>query len=43
MGWFRLDVRDAEGRILAVTNPIFTGPRLQPAPVTYGDFVAGLT
>ncbi|NOZ48805.1 MAG: CehA/McbA family metallohydrolase [Chloroflexi bacterium] len=33
------DVRDAEGRIIAVTNPIFAGDWLPPAAHTFGDFL----
>ena len=37
--WFRLDVLDPNGLILAVTNPIFAGPRVTPTLTRYGDFV----
>ncbi|HXF64056.1 MAG TPA: CehA/McbA family metallohydrolase [Caldilineaceae bacterium] len=37
--WFRLDVLDGNGLILAVTNPIFAGPARPPASRRYGDFV----
>ena len=37
--WFRLDVLDPNGLILAVTNPIFAGPRVAPTRTRYGDFV----
>ncbi len=42
--WYRLEIAaDAEDdRLLAITNPIFVGPRPQPALETYGDFVPGL-
>lgn len=37
--WFRLDVLDGNGMMLAITNPIFAGPRPTPTLNTYGDFV----
>lgn len=37
--WFRLDVVAADGLMLAVTNPIFSGPRRAPAAGLFGDFV----
>lgn len=38
--WFRLDVQDADGLWLALTNPIFAGPPPAPgAARTFGDFV----
>ena len=37
--WFRLDVLDPNGLILAVTNPIFAGPRVTPTLTRYDDFV----
>ena len=37
--WFRLDVLDGNGMILAITNPIFAGPVPTPTLNTYGDFV----
>jgi hypothetical protein len=37
--WYRLDVLDHRGHILAVTNPIFAGPQKKPSVRTYGDFV----
>jgi len=38
--WFALDVRDKEGLLLAITNPIFAGPPpAQPSLRVYGDFV----
>lgn len=37
--WFRLDVLDGHGLLLAITNPIFAGPRQVPTLNTYGDFV----
>lgn len=40
--WFRFDVYDHSGRMLGVTNPIFIGPPAQPAPATFGEFLAGV-
>ena len=37
--WYRLDVSDADGQKLAITNPIFTGPRREPTLFKYSDFV----
>ena len=37
--WYRLDVWDENGQILAVTNPIFAGPRLEPEKQIYGAFI----
>lgn len=37
--WYRLDVVDLDGRLLALTNPIFVGPRSAPQLLRYGDFV----
>lgn len=37
--WYRLDVFDADGQKLAITNPIFTGVRCEPTLFMYGDFV----
>jgi hypothetical protein len=37
--WFRLDVLDGHGLLLAVTNPIFAGPVHSPTLRHYGDFV----
>jgi hypothetical protein len=38
--WCVLDVRDDDGLLLAITNPIFAGPLpVEPALRTYGDFV----
>lgn len=37
--WYRLDVLDPNGLMLAVTNPIFVGPRRDPVAQTFGDFV----
>jgi hypothetical protein len=37
--WFRLDVLDGNGMMLAITNPIFAGPVPTPTLNTYGDFV----
>jgi len=37
--WFRCDVKDAEDRYLAVTNPFFTGPLREPSLHRFGDFL----
>ena len=37
--WFRLNVLDGNGLMLAITNPIFAGPTPTPTLNTYGDFV----
>ncbi len=37
--WYRLDVFDQEGALLAITNPIFVGPQQQPELLTYQDFM----
>lgn len=37
--WFRLDVLDGNGMMLAIANPIFAGPLPMPTLNTYGDFV----
>lgn len=37
--WFRLDVLDGNGLLLAITNPIFAGPTPTPTLNRYGDFV----
>jgi hypothetical protein len=37
--WYRLDIIDQQGHILAVTNPIFAGPPRGPALHTFGDLV----
>jgi hypothetical protein len=37
--WYRLDVLGDNGEMLVVTNPIFVGPKIEPARWTYGDFV----
>ena len=40
--WYRLDVLDRHGQILAVTNPIFVGVPPPPAIQSFGDFgIAG--
>lgn len=38
--WLRFDVYDHAGRMLAITNPIFTGPPAQPAPATFGEILS---
>ncbi len=37
--WFRLDVHDGQGEVLAFTNPIFAGPRSIPTKTRFGDFL----
>lgn len=37
--WFRLDVLDGNGMMLAIANPIYAGPTPTPTLNTYGDFV----
>lgn len=37
--WYRLEVMAPDGRVLALTNPIYTGPRQRPKPRVYGNFV----
>ncbi len=37
--WYRLDVYGEDGRMLAITNPIFTGPPRLPKRLTFGDFI----
>jgi hypothetical protein len=34
--WYRLDVYDSNGAMLAITNPIFVGRRKHPQIQTYG-------
>ncbi len=38
--WYRFDVLDRDGLMLAITNPIFTGPARTPEQVRFGDFEA---
>jgi len=35
--WYRLDIYDSNGAMLAITNPIFVGRRKHPQIVTYGE------
>jgi hypothetical protein len=37
--WYRLDVYDQDGLVLATTNPIFAGPQKKPERYAYGDFL----
>lgn len=37
--WYRFDVLDQDGLMLAITNPVFVGRRRSPDLHTYGDFV----
>ena len=36
--WYRFDVLDADGLMLAITNPIYTGPVKVPAKVLFSDY-----
>ena len=36
--WFRLDITDKAGDVLAITNPFFLGPRVKPDRYHYIDF-----
>lgn len=36
--WYRLEISAPEGQVMAITNPIFTGPRRVPTIFKYGDF-----
>lgn len=36
--WYRFDVLDPDGLLLAVTNPIFTGPARTPEKVLFSEF-----
>ena len=40
--WYRLDIYDEAGLMLAITNPIYTGPAKIPLLKTFGDFVEGI-
>jgi hypothetical protein len=37
--WYRLDVFSGDGQVLAITNPIFAGPKRPPELCLYGDFL----
>lgn len=37
--WYRLDIYSNDGLMLAITNPIYTGPRSIPARHYFGDFL----
>ena len=37
--WYRLDVFSDDGQYLAITNPIFAGPKRPPELYLYGDFL----
>jgi len=37
--WYRLDISAPDGQVLAITNPIFTGPRYEPILYEYSDFL----
>jgi len=36
--WYRFDVYDQDGLMLAITNPIYAGPRRAPTRKTFGQF-----
>jgi hypothetical protein len=38
-GWYRFEVWDEAGQMLAITNPIFSGPVVGPLKDRYGDFI----
>jgi hypothetical protein len=38
-GWFRFDVIDSEGQLLAISNPIFIGQTSLSKKSTFGDFL----
>jgi hypothetical protein len=38
--WYRFDVYDESGLMLAITNPIYAGPQRAPARQRFGDFNA---
>lgn len=37
--WYRLEVIGPDGKVLALTNPIYTGPRRRSKLTVYSDFV----
>lgn len=37
--WYRLEVVGPDEKVLALTNPIYAGPRHQPRTTSFGDFV----
>jgi len=37
--WVRLEVIDQHNETIAITNPIFYGPQIQPDRTTFGDFM----
>ena len=39
LAWYRLDVFSDDGQYLAITNPIFVGPKRPPEHYLYGDFL----
>lgn len=38
--WYRCEVREANEKLLAITNPIFVGPHPTPTKKTFGEFLA---
>jgi len=41
--WYRVDVIDAAGQALAISNPIFLGPPRTPPPTAFGSFAEKLS
>lgn len=37
--WYRLEATDVDGGVIAITNPIFAGPRQEAQRTTFGDFI----
>jgi hypothetical protein len=37
--WYRLEVLDPEGQVIAITNPIFTGPPVESPQEKFEDFL----
>ena len=40
--WYRVDVIDAAGQALAISNPIFLGPPRTPPPTMFGSYAEKL-
>jgi hypothetical protein len=41
--WYRLEAVDTSGKVIALTNPIFTGPRRTPRLRTFGEIQSSLS
>jgi len=41
--WYRLEATDASGKVIALTNPIFTGPQPTPTLHTFGEILNSLS